>query len=90
MAARELLDMREVRIVSAWFARHGAMRRSARRRWGDEEDPSAGYVAWLLWGGDAVRAWADGLVGRRRIIAPPSEEGIDGHMAVELKRLGLL
>jgi hypothetical protein len=28
-------------------------------RWGDEEDPSAGYVAWLLWGGDEGKSWVD-------------------------------
>ena len=28
------------------------------RNFGNEENPSAGYIAWLLWGGDEGRAWA--------------------------------
>ena len=27
--------------------------------WGDEQNPSAGYIAWLLWGGDEGKAWVD-------------------------------
>jgi hypothetical protein len=26
--------------------------------YGNEDNPSAGYIAWLLWGGDEGRAWA--------------------------------
>jgi hypothetical protein len=64
LAALEPLDHREVRVISAWFARHGAQRRSAIRAWGDDADPSAAWIAWNLWGGDAGRAWADAIVGR--------------------------
>lgn len=64
MAQGDPLDHREIRIVSAWFARHGAAPRSTIRIWGDEVDPSAGWIAWLLWGGDDGRVWADGIVGR--------------------------
>jgi hypothetical protein len=32
--------------------------------WGDETDPSAGYVAWLLWGGEPGRRSADSLKAR--------------------------
>ena len=64
-AALEPLGYDEVGVVSAWFARHGAARRSAKRAWGDDSDPSAGWIAWNLWGGDAARAWADAIVGRR-------------------------
>ena len=27
--------------------------------WGNEENPSPGYVAWLLWGGEPGREWAE-------------------------------
>ncbi|WP_167626665.1 hypothetical protein [Paracoccus luteus] len=37
--------------------RFGAQRRGA--RWGDAADPSTGYIAWMLWGGDAARAWVE-------------------------------
>lgn len=68
LIALEPLDHREVRVISAWFARHGAQPRSLVRTWGDDVYPSAGWIAWNLWGGDACRAWADGIVGRR--VAP--------------------
>lgn len=43
------------RMVS-FFARHEVDKRA--RNFGNEDNPSAGYVAWLLWGGDEGRAWA--------------------------------
>lgn len=82
MAAGEPLPYAEVRVVSAWFARHGAQRRSAVRPWGQDEDPSAAWIAWLLWGGDASREWADEVVGR------PSRS--EDRMLTELARLGLV
>jgi HK97 family phage prohead protease len=43
------------RMVS-YFARHEVDRQAD--GWGDKGNPSAGYIAWLLWGGDPGRAWA--------------------------------
>ena len=43
------------RMVS-FFARHEVDKRA--RNFGNEDNPSAGYIAWLLWGGDEGRAWA--------------------------------
>lgn len=47
----------KARRMAAWFARHGAApaENAARRR--DRSSPAS--VAWLLWGGDAGRAWAE-------------------------------
>ena len=28
-------------------------------KWANEADPSAGYIAWLLWGGDEGKTWVD-------------------------------
>ena len=28
-------------------------------KWNSDTDPSAGYIAWLRWGGDAGKVWAD-------------------------------
>ena len=81
MAAGEALSYAEIRVVSAWFARHGAARRSSVRAWGQDEDPSAAWIAWLLWGGNASKEWADAIVGRRP--AP-----VEDAMVAELRRLG--
>ncbi len=59
--ARELVERRAlqpstIRRMVSFFARHEVDKRA--RNFGNEDNPSAGYVAWLLWGGDEGRAWA--------------------------------
>lgn len=60
--ARDLKNRRKLsgdtieRMVS-YFARHKVDKRG--QNFGNDEDPSAGYIAWLLWGGDAGKAWAE-------------------------------
>lgn len=58
----------KARRMAAWFARHGAAvaESTARRR--DRSSPAA--VAWLLWGGDVGRAWAE----RHRDAKPDNAE----------------
>lgn len=57
LAARHPLMATEMRVVAGWFARHSRVRRA--EGWGDPESPSAGWIAWRLWGGDAGRAWVE-------------------------------
>ncbi len=49
--------------MSAYFARHDVDKAAVSHEWGDESDPSAGYIAWLLWGGEPGRR-SDGLTAR--------------------------
>ena len=49
----------DIAAIASYFKRHSVDKQAKAHRWGDETDPSAGYVAWLLWGGDAGEAWAD-------------------------------
>ena len=56
MAAREALSEEKVRQMPGWFARHEASRTDG---WDTPGEETPGYVAWLLWGGDAGRAWAE-------------------------------
>lgn len=44
------------RMVS-YFARHEVDKRGS--NFGNDDDPSAGYIAWLLWGGDEGKDWAE-------------------------------
>ncbi|MFP5077274.1 hypothetical protein ACLE20_08185 [Rhizobium sp. YIM 134829] len=46
-----------VKRMVSYFARHNVDKRA--KNFGDDENPSAGYVAWLLWGGDAGKAWVE-------------------------------
>jgi hypothetical protein len=43
----------KVKKMRAWFARHAVDKRPGWAR-----PPTPGYVAWLLWGGDAGERWA--------------------------------
>jgi len=49
----------DVKSMHSYFARHEVDKDSTSHDWGDDKDPSAGYIAWLLWGGEEGRAWAD-------------------------------
>ena len=61
--ARDLAGGRNVsdktiRRMVSFFARHEVDKKAP--GFGSDSDPSAGYIAWLLWGGDAGRRWARG------------------------------
>lgn len=55
----------DVAAIASYFKRHTVDKQATAHRWGDEADPSAGYVAWLLWGGDAGETWANEERGKR-------------------------
>ena len=64
LAERRPLSLRDVVAMSAYFARHEVDKASMSHEWGDETGPSAGCIAWLLWGGEPGRRWADSLTAR--------------------------
>lgn len=53
---RVALSPSTIKRMVSFFARHGVDKRA--KNFGNDDNPSAGYVAWLLWGGDEGRAWA--------------------------------
>jgi hypothetical protein len=64
--AEQLRDRRPVSdadiiAIASYFKRHAVDKTAKSHEWGDESDPSAGYIAWLLWGGDAGERWADAV-----------------------------
>jgi hypothetical protein len=74
MARREELSEAKVRRMPAWFARHeGDWTRGTDDQPGEE---SPGYVAWLLWGGDPGRAWAERKVREMDRAAAEQERGL--------------
>lgn len=60
--ARDLKNRKSVspdtieRMVS-YFARHEVDKKAD--DFGNDDDPSAGYIAWLLWGGDSGKDWSE-------------------------------
>lgn len=52
------LSPERVRTMYAYFERHAVDRQAEGWERGEEGFPSAGKIAWLLWGGDPGRRWA--------------------------------
>lgn len=63
LAAREPQSPEDIDRMASYFARHAVDKEAP--KFGNDDDPSAGYVAWLLWGGDAGRDWAETHRGKR-------------------------
>lgn len=54
------LSPKTCKRMKAFFDRHQVDRQG--ENWGNEHNPSAGYIAHLLWGGDAGYSWAKARV----------------------------
>jgi hypothetical protein len=54
---QKILSDKTVKRMVSYFARHSVDKRA--ENFGNDENPSAGYIAWLLWGGDAGQRWAE-------------------------------
>jgi hypothetical protein len=45
--------------MASYFARHAVDKQAHAHQWNSNSDPSAGFIAWLLWGGEDGRKWAE-------------------------------
>ena len=59
LAERRDVSEKDVKDMHAFFARHAVDKPKDGEGWDTDKDPAAGFVAWLLCGGDAGRDWAD-------------------------------
>jgi hypothetical protein len=50
------LTLEELKDMYAYFSRHEVDKEAD--NFGDDENPSNGYVSWLLWGGDSGYDWS--------------------------------
>ena len=57
LSERRPLDVHDIKSMYSYFARHEVDKRTTRYLWGSQTDPSPGYIAWLLWGGDEGQRW---------------------------------
>src|SRR5688572_1661618 len=64
LAERKPVSEADVKSMHSFFARHAVDKDAATHQWNSDTDPSAGFIAWLLWGGDAGKAWADSKAAR--------------------------
>lgn len=58
------LSTDSVRRMSSFFARHEVDKRATGFRPGEDGYPSAGRIAWALWGGDAGQTWSKTILSR--------------------------
>lgn len=80
LAAGEAISPEKARAMRAWLARHAVDRRPD---WATDKTP--GYVAWLLWGGDAAEGWSDKLV-RQMEAADAKKSGAGLESLIDLGR----
>jgi hypothetical protein len=50
------LNVQEIKDMYSFFARHEVDKDGD--NFGNDDNPSNGYVSWLLWGGDAGQDWS--------------------------------
>lgn len=64
LVKRENLSPSVVRRMHSYFSRHEVDKQGQGFNRGEKGFPSAGLIAWLLWGGDAGQRWAKGKAGQ--------------------------
>jgi hypothetical protein len=58
------LPLKTINRMVSYFARHEVDKKG--KDWGNASNPSRGYIAWLLWGGNAGKTWADSIAEREK------------------------
>ena len=65
LVSRPKIWDRSIRRMQSYFDRHQKDQNA--KNFGNDANPSRGWMAWLNWGGDSGKAWADRLVGSARV-----------------------
>ena len=60
----ESLSLDTVKRMYSFFSRHEVDKKG--KNWGNQSDPSNGYIMWLAWGGDAGFSWSRKIVNREK------------------------
>lgn len=64
LARGETLSLSTVKRMFSYFSRHEVDKKG--KDWGNQANPSNGYIMWLAWGGDAGFAWSRSIVNREK------------------------
>jgi hypothetical protein len=62
LANGETLSLSTVKRMYSYFSRHEVDKKG--KDWGNQANPSNGYIMWLAWGGDAGYSWSRSIVER--------------------------
>lgn len=73
IANRSNLSRTTVGRMASYFARHEVDKEGEGFRPGEPGYPSAGRIAWALWGGDAGKAWANAILREFRTLTKPTD-----------------
>lgn len=73
IANRRNLSRTTVGRMASYFARHEVDKEGEGFRPGEPGYPSAGRIAWALWGGDAGKAWANAILRQFRTLTKPTD-----------------
>ena len=75
LASGESLSLDTVKRMYSFFSRHEVDKKG--KDWGNQANPSNGYIMWLAWGGDAGFSWSRAIVNRESDKALFAEFGKD-------------
>jgi hypothetical protein len=64
LASGESLSLDTVKRMYSFFSRHEVDKKG--KDWGNQANPSNGYIMWLAWGGDAGFSWSRAIVEREK------------------------
>jgi hypothetical protein len=64
LARGETISLSTVKRMYSYFSRHEVDKKG--KDWGNNANPSNGYIMWLAWGGDAGYSWSRGIANRER------------------------
>jgi hypothetical protein len=73
----EALSLSTVKRMYSFFSRHEVDKKG--KDWGNQSNPSNGYIMWLAWGGDAGFSWSRKIVNREKNM----KKGIEAEEIVE-------
>jgi len=82
---RSKLSPRTIRRMKAFFSRH-RKNKSIDPKYRDTPWKDRGYVAWLLWGGDPGKVWAEKLVDKMDMIDGSKRSGSVIHPLANILR----
>jgi hypothetical protein len=64
LARGETISLSTVKRMYSYFSRHEVDKKG--KDWGNNANPSNGYIMWLAWGGDAGYSWSRAIANRER------------------------
>jgi hypothetical protein len=85
LARGETLSLSTVKRMYSYFSRHEVDKKG--KDWGNQANPSNGYIMWLAWGGDAGFSWSRRIVNAEKDKALFADFGKEYNNSQRLKSI---